>query len=246
MSPPAELISWPLALAVSIAALAGVVRGFTGFGSSMMMAPLFALAFGPVSGVATVVLTEMAVTAQLIPGAVREVHWREVLPMGAAASLAVPFGGYVLITAEPELMRRAIALVVLAFALVMLAGWRYRGTRPLPLTLGVGVVSGAMLGSVGMAGPPVILYLLSGPDAAARNRANIIIYFALTSVVVTLTLILNGAVDGASLWRAVAVTPVFMAGAWLGGRLFSRASEALYRRAALYLLLIIALATLVV
>ncbi len=43
---------------MAIAALAGIVRGVTGFGGSMVMTPPLALLFGPRAAIAAVLLLE--------------------------------------------------------------------------------------------------------------------------------------------------------------------------------------------
>jgi len=47
--------------------VAGLMRGFAGFGSAMLMAPIFAILFGSADMVVTVVAIELAVSLQLFP-----------------------------------------------------------------------------------------------------------------------------------------------------------------------------------
>jgi len=66
---------------------------------------------------------------------------------------------------------------ILVFGLLLMSGWRYTGSRPLPLNIGIGTLAGLLKGATGMSGPPVILYLLAGPEAAKQHRANLILFF---------------------------------------------------------------------
>ena len=119
-----------LLLAVAVAAAAGLMRGFAGFGSGMLMAPVFAILFGPVRTVAIIVLMELVVTAQLLPGVRREADWKLILTMGIAAGLLMPVGTWLLVSVDPDVMVRAIALVVVAFSVVLMLGWRHGGGKP--------------------------------------------------------------------------------------------------------------------
>ena len=56
------------AIAMTISVAAGLMRGFAGVGSGMLMAPIFVLLFGPLETVAMVIMMEIIVTAQLMPG----------------------------------------------------------------------------------------------------------------------------------------------------------------------------------
>ena len=85
-----ELLSTEFQIALAVATAAGMMRGFAGFGSGMLMAPIFAILFGPVETVAVIILMESVVTVQLMPGVRHEIDWRFVLPMGVAAMLLMP------------------------------------------------------------------------------------------------------------------------------------------------------------
>ena len=236
-----DFLSPELFVALGVAAAAGLMRGFAGVGSGMLMAPVFAILFGPVQTVAVIVLMEIVVTGQLLPGVRREIDWKVIAPMGAAAACLMPVGSWLLVSLDPDLIARGIALVVAAFSVLLMAGWRYEGEKKLWATLGVGALSGVLMASTSLGNPPVMAYLLSGRDAAATNRANFTGYFAVTLVALIAMMAAAGLIDGRALLTAAVLLPVFMAGAWIGSRLFRRSSEALYRRVALGLLLCVGL-----
>ena len=53
--------------AIGVTLVAGLMRGFAGFGSAMLMAPIFAILFGSADMVVTVVAIELIVSLQLFP-----------------------------------------------------------------------------------------------------------------------------------------------------------------------------------
>ena len=236
-----EILTQELLIALGVAAAAGLMRGFAGVGSGMLMAPVFAILFGPVQTVAIIILMEVVVTAQLLPGVRREINWKLVAPMGIAAAILMPAGSWLLVSLDPALLVRGIAIVVIVFSLVLMVGWRYEGEKKLWASVGVGAVSGVLIASTSLGNPPVMVYLLSGRDAAATNRANFTGYFAVTLVVLIAMMALAGLIDRDALVTAAMLLPVFMLGAWVGSRLFRKSSEALYRRVALGLLFCVGL-----
>lgn len=233
-------LSPALVVAASVGLVAGFMRGFVGVGSGMLMAPVFAILFGPLETVGTIILLELAVTAQLLPSVHRLIEWRVVAPMAAAAALSMPLGTWILVSVDAERMTRGIALVVLVFVLVLLGGWRYHGPKRLAGTLGVGVVSGVLMAATSLGNPPVILYLLSSTDSAATNRANFTGYFAITLVTLVGMMTVQGLVEATTLVRAGLLLPPFAVAAWAGARFFSRSTDLLYRRVALGLLACVA------
>lgn len=225
------------AAAAGVASLAGFLRGFVGVGSGMLMAPVFAVLFGPLEAVGMVVLLDAAATAQLLPSVWQRISWREIVPMASAAALSMPLGTRLLLTVNPQAMTRVIAGVVLAFVLILFSGWRWRGPRRGGVRLGIGALSGVLAAATSMGNPPVIVYFLSGDGEAASHRANFTGYFALTLAALILMMAARGLFAESTLLRSAGVLPFFLGATWLGGRWFLRSSERRYRQVALGLLL---------
>ena len=234
---PLDLLTPDFVVAMVVAAAAGLMRGFAGFGSGMVTAPVFAILFGPVETVAVIILMELVVTVQLMPGVLGDIEWRFVGPMGAIAALFMPLGSWLLVSMDPGVMARAMAAIVVAFAVIVMTGWRYTGERRLLPTAVVGAVSGVMMAATSLGIPPVMLYMLSGRDTAVRNRANVIAYFAVTLIMLIAFMVATHLMSWPAVWRAAMLTPGFMLTTWIGGRLFRQSSENLYRRVALVFLL---------
>jgi uncharacterized membrane protein YfcA len=224
--------------AIGVTLVAGLMRGFAGFGSAMLMAPIFAILFGAAEMVVTVVAIELIVSLQLFPQVRAHADWKTLTPMSIAACAAMPLGVWALASIDKGTIVTAVSAVIVAFVLVMWTGWRYRGRRSAAASAAVGAVSGAMMATTSVGGPPVLLYLLSGNDTPAVNRANIVTYYFLTQFLLIVIVLLSGVAGWDALVRAVVLFPVMVLGAWAGGRLFhGLASERLYRNVALAILL---------
>ena len=230
-----------LAAVIAIVAAGGLVRGVTGFGGAMVMTPPLSLLMGPTTAVATALLLEVIPAAYLLPGAFREMSARTLAPIFLAACLSIPFGTYLLLNLDPNIARRLIAGVVVLFSLGLLTGIRYAGQQRMATSIGLGLVSGFLLGTTGMGAPPVIIYLLSGPDPAARTRANLILFVSGISVVGLIALAAHGALTAPVLLQAAALSPVFFSLLWVGAAVFQRLTDRGFRRATLVALLAISL-----
>jgi len=211
-------------------AVAGVMRGYSGFGTAILLAPILSTLWGPRAGVPVLLLIELIVSAQLMPRSFREAELRMVLPVGLAAVLATPLGAGVLLYADGLTLRRAIGALVLVFGVLLLSPWRYRGSRPLGLNLLVGAAGGLLKGATGMSGPPIILYFLSGPEEARRHRANLILFFGLIAIVAVVPPLVAGLIDLTALLRTLALLPLMVVCVRLGARLFHVIPTAWYRR----------------
>jgi uncharacterized membrane protein YfcA len=238
MLPFPEIIDTSMLLALLTAIAAGLLRGFAGFGSGLMMAPIFALLFGPVQTVAVIILLDIAVTAQMLPAVRREIQWRLVLQMGFVAALFMPLGSWLLVTVDAAPMTRAIAVAVLVFAAILATGWRFHGEKRLPVTALVGALSGTMMAATSLGNPPVMLYMLAGRDSGATARANVTGYFAVTLAALVTIMLVSDLVTNRAATTALILLPAYMLAAWTGSRLFRASSEAMYRRVALVCLFV--------
>src|SRR5690349_24831323 len=86
--------------AIGVTLVAGLMRGFAGFGSAMLMAPVFAILFGPAEMVVTIVAIELVVSLQLFPQVRRKADWKTLAPMSGAACAAMPLGVWALASVD--------------------------------------------------------------------------------------------------------------------------------------------------
>lgn len=229
---------FPTLLAAGLLAFAaGIVRGYTGFGTPLLMAPFYVGVFGPAAMVPMLTIMEVGVIAVTLRGA-----WRGADRVAAGrvflGCLAfVPVGLWLIALVDPLAVKRLIGAVVAAFAVIGLTGWRYRGPRGPLLDGVVGAISGALGGLSGVAGPPVIVYWLGGTDPMARVRANLSLYFTGLTVVLLVFTGLNGMLTGAVLRSAAILAPCVLLGTAVGHALFDPAHEQVARRLALAVVL---------
>jgi uncharacterized membrane protein YfcA len=228
-------------IALATTVVAGVVRGFSGFGGAIVQAPLFAVLYSPLQAVALISSLGLLGAVQLMPGTFRRCQWRELLPLSLAALVCIPAGAMLLSAVEPNLMRRIISGIVLVMVLILMSGLRYPG-RPGPWgSAGIGGLSGIINGATGVGGPPVVLYFLAGSNSAEINRANLIAYYAVLNGGTAVSLWWRGAFTQEILWQTALLFPAQVGALWLGSWLFRRASDQIYRRIALGLMLAVAI-----
>jgi uncharacterized protein len=240
-----DFLAFSFLIAAAVAAIAGMVRGFAGFGAAMLMTPVFSALYGPAIGIALCLLLEIAVALPLLPRAVKYVDWRRIGVMLVAAIVGAPVGNLVLTQVAPEPMRWTISAIVLGAVVMLASGWRFGG-RPRPVTtLAAGGMSGFLNGLSGMAGPPIIFYYLAGEETAERVRANLTTYFIFVDLVTLVVFAGRDLIGWNTGVLALWLVPAVVAGGLLGERLFPLASEKFYRRLALFLLVAVAIGCLI-
>lgn len=235
------MVSQVLIVSVLIAAAGGVIRGMTGFGGSLVMTPLLTMMFAPKLVVPTVLLLEAFAATPMLVEAARIAHYRVIAPICLAAFVTLPLGGYVLVHADPHVLRRSIAAMVAVFSALLLKGVRYRGPRQLGTSVMLGALCGVLLGGTGIGAPPVILYLLSGPDPVAVTRANLTMCVAAISIAALIMLWTRGVFSLGGPLSALAMAPFFYGGIIVGTHMFRRFSETRFRQFTLALLMTVSM-----
>lgn len=232
-------------LSMLIAVAGGVVRGVTGFGGSLVMTPALTLMFEPAQVVPVVLLLETFAAAPMMRPALRKAEFHIIVPICIAAFVTVPLGGYLLVSLDPVILRRWVALTVITFSLLLLANVRYTGPRNRGVSGLVGGLSGVLLGGTGMGGPPVILFLLSGQGSVDIARANLTLIVSAISVVGLLMLWSQGLLTQQSLVYLAVLGPCFYLGTIAGIHLFRGTSERRFRQIAPLLLILVSAIALV-
>ncbi len=236
-----QLDLW-LAVALAIIFLAAVVRGFSGFGFSLLAISALSLIYPPAQIFPSIFLMEIAASLHLLPSVWRDIHWRSIVPLLAGAVIGTPAGVYLLSSVPAAPMQIALAIFVLASVACDGTGTVSAGMPGHGLSLVAGAASGIANGAFGIGGPPVILFYFATPAGTAAGRASLILFFLALDVIGLV--FMQGMADlvtGETIIRAVLYLPALLAGIWLGGHAFRSVDEAKFRRIILMLLAVLAL-----
>jgi|SRR5688572_7933718 uncharacterized membrane protein YfcA len=222
---------------------AAFVRGYSGFGFSLLAVTALSLRLAPAEIVPSIFMMEIAASLHLLPSIWREVHWRAIGVLLIGYTIAVPLGVWLLASMPQAPMKVALGLAVLVSTLLLMRGFALRRMPGLGATLATGGASGLLNGAFGIGGPPVILFFFSSPAGDAIGRASIIAFFLATDAIGLVFLAREGLVTQESLVRALVFLPALIAGIWLGARSFKHSDQASFRKWVLRLLALLALLT---
>ncbi|MGN0102373.1 MAG: sulfite exporter TauE/SafE family protein [Dietzia sp.] len=237
-----------IAVAVVCVAVASVIGGATGFGTSLIATPLMLTAGIGLAETVTVnlvvaLITRVGVTVQL-----REhITWRRVAVLGAA-SMPGAWLGVQTVTLLPEQhLTPAAGVVTILCGLAMALPTR-RTARPpsAALTATVGAIGGYFSTTTSLNGPPVVLLLGRAKIPPMGFIADLAGYFVITSLV-SLALLWSGTgIDLPGLWPLLAACIVAgVAANQVGIAIARRLPTHLFRSAVIALVVIAGLLTIV-
>jgi uncharacterized membrane protein YfcA len=222
---------------------AAIVRGYSGFGFSLLAITSLSLALPPAEIIPPVFMMEVAASLSLLPGIWKDIHWRSLRLLGAGCLVGTPLGVWFLASVPPAPIKIALACAVLVSVGFL---WFGRARKNMPgaaETLATGGISGLLNGALGIGGPPVVIFFFNSPAGIAIGRASLIAFFIATDTIALGFLAANGLVTSEGISRFLASVPALLAGQWIGAHSFRTANPADFRRWTLILLVALAVLT---
>ncbi|MBM3733330.1 MAG: sulfite exporter TauE/SafE family protein [Acidimicrobiia bacterium] len=229
---------------VPVTVIGGFLRGFAGFGGPLFMLPILSFFLSPPVAVGVMMWIDIFSNVHLIPNARADSSRAVVIPLLAGTAMAMPVGAHVLLSVEPVLMKKIICGSILLMALVLLTGWRFRDALGASGYIGIGALSGFVMGSTAIAAVTA-LFLDAGHRSAAQNRANFIIWAFLATILLIALLTWRGALAAGDKVATLVLTPIYLASVIFGARTHRVASDAAVRRTVLGLVIVTAIVGLV-
>jgi uncharacterized protein len=230
-----------LAAALAIVFGAAIVRGFTGFGFSLLTITAMSFLYPLQDILPPIFMMELAASLNMFPVIWKDIHWRSLWPLIAGATIGTPIGVWVLSTVPDEPLMLALSIFVLVSVVMLWRGFKMKAMPALPSTLAAGVASGLANGAFGIGGPPVILFYFASPAGAAAGRASLIAFFlAIDILALSFLSGMADLVNTQSLIRAAIYLPALLAGIWIGHRAFKNVQEEKFNRAVQLLLALMA------
>lgn len=223
-----EGIGWIAAAAF----VAGLVRGFAGFGTAMVFLPVAGQFLPPFAVLTVLFVMDLVAPLPKLPSALRDGHPPDIARLVGAAALTVPLGLWVLGQVDPDLFRWGVSLAALLLLALLVAGVRYGGPMTPPLVLATGGIGGFTGGLMGLPGPPVIFLYMASRLPPAAIRGNIYAYLLFVDVLMLGVIWAMGRLVPAALWTGAVMILPYMAGILIGTALFRPGRETLYRRIA--------------
>ena len=234
-----------LAFSCLIIFLAAIVRGFSGFGFSLLTITALSLFYPPAEIIPSIFMLELAASANLLPSIWKDIHWKSLGPLTLGCLIATPIGVWALAHFPPAPMQIALSIFVLVAVFLMWRGYALK-TMPGPIaSTAAGAASGLANGAFGIGGPPVILFYFASPAGNLAGRASLVAFFLATDVIGLANQSVHGLINWDGVVRALMFLPALLAGVWVGARSFKGTDPETFRKYVLGILAALAVVILV-
>jgi uncharacterized membrane protein YfcA len=230
------------AVALGVFSLAAAAQAVTGFGLALVAVPLLAVFIDPVAAVVATVMVSLVLTGFASYRERDHVERPVAARLTGSALLGMPLGLLVL----SRLDERSLKVVVaggLLFMVVLLVA-RVRLPAGITAQYGSGLLSGMLLTSTGMNGPPVVLGLQSLGLPPRRFRGTLQAVFCGQDLVAVGAFLVLGHLDPGIAAAVVAGAVGVPVGWWAGDRVFGWLPPERFRTVVLSMLALTAVVSL--
>jgi uncharacterized protein len=233
--------NYVLAYAIICIFLAAIVRGFSGFGFSLLSITSLSLVLPPAQVVPSIFMLEVAASIRLLPEVWKNIQWRSLAPLLSGCLVSTPFGVWLLANIPAPPMQIALGIFVLFSTILLWLGFALKSMPGSIASTAVGAASGLANGAFGIGGPPVILFYFASPAGNIAGRASLIAFFLATDIIGLSFQSREGLVTWDAAQRAIIFLVPLMIGIWVGARSFKETDPQTFRKIVLLILGLLAI-----
>ncbi|WP_050929974.1 sulfite exporter TauE/SafE family protein [Aestuariivita boseongensis] len=214
---------------IAAALVAGIVRGFAGFGTAMVYLPVAGAYLDPFAALTTVIIMDLIGPLPGVPRALRERHPGDLGRLVSGLVIGLPLGVLTLSLISPDMFRYSVSFIALMLLALLITGFRYHGEMTPRLITGTGFLGGYLGGTAGLPGPPVIMLYMASSHPAPVVRATNTLYLLIFDFFLLGTFLVLGRLDFGFVGLGFVVMVPYLIGNVIGGALFRAEYEKLYR-----------------
>ncbi|MBS4223566.1 sulfite exporter TauE/SafE family protein [Lederbergia citrea] len=207
--------------------MASILQTSTGFGFSIMATPFLLLLFIPQDAIQINLILSLIISMALIRKIRKDVEWGMLRRFILGSIFGLPVGLWIFLSVNLNMLKLGVSLLILFLTLLLILNVRVRQENGRDLL--VGGFSGILTASIGMPGPPLLLYF-SGTDAEKEKLRSTTLAFYLFIYFVSLSIRIIFAGTTAKAWTSSALAlPLVIVGLYFGQLLFHHINQKNFR-----------------
>jgi len=169
----------------------GMLQGCLGFGFAFISLPVIAMYFEPMLATPMIVILSLILNIIAIFSCFKHANKKIICWLLIGGICGTPFGTLVLRHVDAAFYSFLVGMLIMCAGILFLFDKRYPLKDKMMNYVPVGIVSGLMNASLGISGPPVVLFMSNQTFNNKVMRATMIGYFLMINLVAFLWFALN-------------------------------------------------------
>ena len=206
--------------------LASTSQACTGFGFSIMATPFFLLVYDIHDAIQINIILSIFISILMIKKIWRDIDKDLFVSLLKGGIIGLPIGILVYIFLDVKYLKIAISIIILVLTFLLILNMRISQTRGRDLFSGG--ISGLLTSSIGMPGPPLLLYFTGvGVEKAILRSTALGFYVFIYSSSLAMQIFFDG--TSKNIWLASLISiPIVLLGIFLGQHLFKRINQKMF------------------
>jgi uncharacterized protein len=212
---------------VVIILVASILQTSTGFGFSILATPFLLLIFKPIEAIQINLILSLVISCALLTKIRNDIDFGILKRFVIGSASGLPIGIIIFLLIDINKLKLGISLIILVLTIILMLKFRINQTKSRDFL--VGGLSGSLTTSIGMPGPPLLLYL-SGTDTRKEKLRGTTLAFYLFIYFVSLLIQIIFAGTDKTIWISSGFAlPLVLVGLYLGQLLFKYINQSLFR-----------------
>ena len=214
-------------LFVAIILIAAILQTSTGFGFSILATPFLLLIFEPADAIQINLVLSLVISIALITKIRKDIDFVILKRLMIGSGMGLPIGIVIFLLIGINKLKMAISFIILILTIMLMLKFRIKPTHK--RDFGVGGLSGSLTASIGMPGPPLLLYFAGTDTGKEKLRATTLAFYLF---IYSLSLAIQAILAGTSkkMWISSGFAlPLVIIGLYLGQLLFKKINQSIFR-----------------
>jgi uncharacterized membrane protein YfcA len=220
-------LSWVLAFCAVI--FGAFIRGVSGFGLALMLAPILLIILNSKSVVVINLILAVLSNIIVLPWGFRNVYIKGITPMALSSLLGIPLGLWIITIIAPSTLKLLVGGVTIFFAIPLAFGLNRVFTREAAACSVSGFFSGLLGTATSLGGPPVVLLMHNQNWRKEVIHSSLAAFFLFSASCSLIALSATGFMDMRTFIFAISLLPALLAGIAAGMVAFRRINQRVFR-----------------
>ncbi|PEP90480.1 sulfite exporter TauE/SafE family protein [Bacillus toyonensis] len=212
---------------ICIILVASVLQASTGFGFSIMATPFLLMLFLPQEAIQINIILSLIISISLIWKIRMDIDFILLKRFIFGSIVGVPFGILLFISININTFKLAISILLLLLTLLLLCNFKVRSTPFRDFV--VGGLSGLLTTSIGMPGPPLLLYFTGTDTEKEKLRATTLAFYLFIYFISLITQILFTGTNKTIWESSFYAIPIVFLGLFIGQIIFKWLNQLIFK-----------------
>lgn len=212
----------------SIILVASILQTSTGFGFSIMATPFLLLLYKPMEAIQINLILSLVISGAIITKVKKDIDFAILKRFVVGSTVGLGIGIMIFLLLDINKLKLGVGLIILILTIMLILKFRINQTKDRDFV--VGGLSGSLTASIGMPGPPILLYF-SGTDTQKEKLRGTTLAFYLFIYFMSLLIQVIFAGTNKTIWVSSGFAlPLVLMGLYLGQIIFKWINQQLFRK----------------